>query len=840
MHTPHGDNHDLWINPNDPQLMVQSNDGGATVTLNGGRTWSTLYNQPTAEIYQVYVDNQFPYRLYGAQQDNSTLIVPSLPLTSGRPDSPMQEWRTGPGCETGPIFPHLTNPDTVYGSCKGQFSRMRMSSGSEKQYWVGAQSLYGNAAQDLIYRFQRVSPMEFSPHDPHVVYYGSQYLHRTRDEGVTWERISPDLTANPPGLRGHYSGEPITVDGTGEEMYSTLYAIRESTLEKGVIWTGSNDGPFHVTRDDGKTWKDVTPKNQPAGCRVQNIEPSPHRRGAAYYAVLCYLLGDFQPYLWRTDDYGASWTLLTDGTNGIAADEPTRVVREDPKRAGLLYAGTEFGMYVSFDNGARWRSFQGNLPHTPVTDMKVHHDDLVLSTQGRAFWILDDLTALHQFTAGTTAERAHLFAPRDAVRMRYAGSFGGIDDARSDPANPEYPPVGAMIDYWLAPALTGPVTLEILGAHGTVLRSYSSAGAGAAAGAGTPQLGTVRSGTRLPRSAGMNRFTWDLTIPGPWSPNASSRSRAGLTVVPGRYQGAPHCRHRIEHAAADGAHRSACCRRRHHHRRPAGTVRPQREGARPRDRGEPPGRHARRTAPAPGRRYRRRRRHPARHQRPARHHRHPASALQQAGTAGAHPIPVRPHGAGRPAHRPRCHRALPHPAQGTRRHHGQGARVARRPRHRQDQGRAVSSRALRWAAVLGAAAFVLAMPRPDGITVESWRLLAIFTATIVGSIAQPIPPGAVVFLGIGAIALFRVMPPRDALAGFADPIVWLVLCAFFMSRGVIKTASGAASPSCSFAPSGNHRLASRMRSSPPTSCSPRSFRATARAPAGSSSRWRCR
>jgi len=384
-----------------------------------------------------------------------------------------------------------------------------------------------------------VSPMEFSPHDPRVVYYGSQYLHRTRDEGVTWERISPDLTANPPGLRDHYSGEPITIDGTGEEMYSTLYAIRESTLEKGVIWTGSNDGPFHVTRDDGKTWKDVTPKNQPAGCRVQNIEPSPHRRGSAYYAVLCYLLGDFRPYLWRTDDYGASWTLLTDGINGIAANEPTRVVREDPKRAGLLYAGTEFGMYVSFDNGARWRSLQLNLPATPVTDMKVHHDDLVISTQGRAFWILDDLTALHQFTAGTTGERAHLFAPRDAVRIRYAGSFGGIDDARNDPANPEYPPAGAMIDYWLSPALTGPVTLEILDAHGVVLRSYSSEGAGASAGAGprAPQLATVRSSSvRLPRNAGMNRFPWDFTVPGPWSPNASSRGRGDLTVVPGRYQ----------------------------------------------------------------------------------------------------------------------------------------------------------------------------------------------------------------------------------------------------------------------------------------------------------------
>ncbi|MFA6165150.1 MAG: hypothetical protein WC700_00905 [Gemmatimonadaceae bacterium] len=531
--TPHGDNHDLWINPTNPQLMVQANDGGATVTLNGGRTWSTIYNQPTAEIYQVYVDNQFPYRLYGAQQDNSTLIVPSLPLSSGRPDSPMQEWRTGPGCETGPIFPHLTNPDTVYGSCKGQFSRLRIRSGAEKQYWVGAQSLYGNATKDLIYRFQRVSPMEFSPHDARIVYYGSQHLHRTRDEGVTWETISPDLTWNPPERRGHYSGEPITIDGTGEESYSTLYAIREATLEKGVIWTGANDGPFYVTRDDGKTWKNITPKAQPAGCRVQNIEPSPHRRGSAYYAVLCYLLGDFRPFIWRTDNYGTSWTLLTDGTNGIAANEPTRVVREDPKREGLLYAGTEFGMYVSFDNGATWKSFQQNLPHTPITDMKVHQNDLVLSTQGRSFWILDNLTALHQLAANA-GSAVTLFAPRDAVRARYAGSFGGVEGNRSDAADPQYPPAGAMIDYFIEPSYTGPVTLEILDANRTVLRTFSSEGAEAAPAARGPRGGGA--GSRLTKNPGMNRFIWDLTTNGPWTAGGASGGRGGgPTVVPGKY-----------------------------------------------------------------------------------------------------------------------------------------------------------------------------------------------------------------------------------------------------------------------------------------------------------------
>ncbi len=538
---PHGDNHDLWMNPDVPDLMIQANDGGATVSLNGGRTWSTEYNQPTAEIYQVAVDSQFPYRLYGAQQDNTTLIVPSRPLSSGSIDDPIQSWRVGPGCETGPILPHPTNPDTVYGACKGQFSRLSLRSGQEKQYWIGAQSLYGNAGKDLTYRFQRVSPMEISPHDPRVIYYGSQYVHRTRDEGVTWERISPDLTWNPPERQQSPSGEPITIDVTGEEYYSVLYAIRESPLEPGLIWTGANDGPFHVTRDGGKTWADVTPKAQPPGCRVQNIEPSPHRRGSAYYAVLCYLLGDFHPYLWRTDDYGATWTLLTSGANGIPADEPTRVVREDPGHEGLLYAGTEFGVYVSFDNGATWRTLQLNLPHTPVTDMRVYRGDLVLATQGRSFWILDDIEPLHEISDAIARSAAHLFTPRDAWRFRYALTYG-VEGNRHTPADPEYPPPGAPIDYWLSPDAAGaPVTLEILDAGGRVLRVFSSGDAGARAQEssqpGAPLPDMVSIGTpRLPHEAGINRFTWDLRLPGPWDTNVLRSGRDGPLVVPGAYR----------------------------------------------------------------------------------------------------------------------------------------------------------------------------------------------------------------------------------------------------------------------------------------------------------------
>jgi len=516
--TPHGDNHDIWISPKDGNIMIQSNDGGANVSFDGGRTWSTQLNQPTAEIYGVWLDNQFPYKLYGAQQDNTTVIISSQADPYNRDD-----WRPGPGCETGPIMPYPRDPNIVYGSCKGQYGVMNLKVGQEKNYWVGGQSLYGNPASDLLYRFQRVSPMATSPHDADVLYYGSQYLHRTRDKGVTWEKISPDLTAHPSCCQGA-SGEPITRDVTGEEFYSTLYAIAESPLEKGVIWVGSNDGPFHVTRNNGKTWTDVTPKDLLPGGRVQYIEPSPHRRGSAYYAVYRWLLGDYQPYIYRTDDYGKTWTRLTDGKNGIPADWPTRVVREDPNREGLLYAGTEFGIFISFDNGAHWQSFQLNLPNVPVSDIKLYRNDLIVSTQGRAFWILDNISSLHQLTPQVSTADAHLFKPRDGYRTR---------------VNPTA--LGPTIEYYLPSAPNGAVTVEILDAKGAVINSYNSdaaattgrGGRGGGAGAAETQTEdpdaapTRRFGPPPPRVtklAGLNRVTWDV------------RNKEGVTLPPGQYQ----------------------------------------------------------------------------------------------------------------------------------------------------------------------------------------------------------------------------------------------------------------------------------------------------------------
>ncbi len=530
---PHGDNHDLWINPKNSNYMIQSNDGGANVSLDGGLTWSTQANQPTAEIYQVAVDNQYPYHVYGAQQDNTTVIVPSLPISTG------QDYRIGPGCETGPIIPDSANPEVVYGSCKGQFSRLDMRTTDEQQYWIGAQSLYGNPGSDLVFRFQRVSPMEVSTHNPQTIYYGSQYLHRSRDGGITWERISPDLTAHPPGTQGA-SGEPITRDATGEEIYSTLYSIRESSVQKGLIWTGSNDGLVYLTRDDGKTWSNVTPPDLKPGGRVQNIEPSPHRPGTAYVAIYRYLLGDFAPYIYKTDDYGKNWELLTSG-NGIAADEPTRVVREDPDRPGLLYAGTEFGMYISFDNGKQWQHFQLNLPTTPVTDIRVTHKDLVLSTQGRSFWILDNLTPLHQLDK-VGSSQAFLFAPRQAVRsLGHAG--GGLD--RSLP-RPQYPLPGAEIDYYLAASPENDIKLEIIDGTGKTVRSFTSALTASDRSNRPPDAmamgdeeeggGRLRTGpTRLEKTPGMHRFTWDLRYPGPWISETRPQGPNGPAVVPGNY-----------------------------------------------------------------------------------------------------------------------------------------------------------------------------------------------------------------------------------------------------------------------------------------------------------------
>ncbi|MGH9311806.1 MAG: WD40/YVTN/BNR-like repeat-containing protein [Vicinamibacterales bacterium] len=526
---PHGDNHGIWFNPDNPNVAIQCNDGGASVTQDGGRTWSSILNQPTAELYMVSVDEQFPYRLYAPQQDNSTVIVPSLPPHSWGYDNQAQSWTQGPGCETGQIHPR---PDgsVIWGACKGEVGRYSVATGQEKHTWIYPQNRYGHDPDDIKYRFPRQTVIVVSPHDPKTVYQASHVVHRTTDEGVTWTTISPDLTAREPDKQ-IVPGSPITRDITGEEVYSSIYSMVESRLERGVLWVGANDGPVHVSRDGGKSWTNVTPKDLPPGGRVQNIEDSPHRKGSAYIAVYRFLREhDLKPHIYVTNDYGKSWSKLTDGTNGIPIDHPARVVREDPDRQGLLYAGTEFGFFVSFDNGRRWQALQQNLPATPVTDIRVHRKDLVIATMGRSFWIMDNVTPLHQLAGGsaTTTDNGNpsnpanhrLFTPAVAWRTRHAAS-GGSPDV------PEYPGPGARIDYVFAGVPSGSVKLEILDAKGTVIRAIEPLSATPQPGA--PGMRAFRRGgvaAALGIRDGHNRYLWDLRHSG----------ADGPMVAPGKYQ----------------------------------------------------------------------------------------------------------------------------------------------------------------------------------------------------------------------------------------------------------------------------------------------------------------
>jgi photosystem II stability/assembly factor-like uncharacterized protein len=532
---PHGDNHDMWVNPDNPDLFIQSNDGGANVTLDGGQTWSTQHNQPTAELYQVDVSDEFPYRLYAGQQDNTTISVPSLPPRS-MPGGHTALWEEQGGCETGPAVPKPGDPDIVYANCKGRFGVFNRRTGQEQQYYVGFWNLYGHNPKDLEFRFQRVSPIHVSPHDPDRVYHTSQYVHVTTDGGRAWEVISPDLTAFTPETQV-FSGTPITIDITGEEHFSVIYEIQESPHEPGVIWVGANDGPVHVTRDGGQSWSNVTPPDLGPYGRVQNIEVSPHDPAKAYVAVLRYQLGDFEPHAYRTTDYGRTWTRITTGDNGIPEDHPVRVVREDPVREGLLYAGTEFGMFLSFDDGSHWQSFQLNLPVTPVTDLKVVGDDLALSTMGRSFWILYNLTPVREATGQVAQAGAHLYGIPATYRLR----GGGSRSRAAAPDEPQYPAPGANIDFYLGAEPAGSVTLELLDSEGNLIRGFGGEAEGRPAQVptdpGTREWNLEWAGAqRVPTDAGMHRFVWDLRYPGPWEPEPSRAGRGGPLVPPGTYR----------------------------------------------------------------------------------------------------------------------------------------------------------------------------------------------------------------------------------------------------------------------------------------------------------------
>ncbi len=414
--TTHSDHQDLWINFRDSLEIIEGNDGGASVSRDGGKTWSTVFNQPTAELYSCNIDDRYPYYIYSGQQDNTTICVPGKPtrLDPFRANdlhnlTRVSDWENVGGCETGPAIAKPGSPDIVYANCKGQFSVYNRTTGKEELYYVGYESLYGNHPDDVSYRFQRVTPMEVSPHNPDIVYYGSQYVHKTVNGGKTWEVISPDLTANKKEFRER-SGKPIDEDISGEENYATLYAIQESPVKSGVIWTGSNDGLVHVTKDNGESWTDITPK-MPEGGRVSQIEASSHNQAKAYFAIYRDYLGDDRPYLFKTNNYGKT---MIDISDGIPDDFPVRVLREDPKRKGLLYAGTEFGLFISFDDGENWSPFQLNLPVTPITDIRITRNDLVLSTLGRSFWVLDDISCLRHYEQ-KNRHHFQFFQPKDII-----------------------------------------------------------------------------------------------------------------------------------------------------------------------------------------------------------------------------------------------------------------------------------------------------------------------------------------------------------------------------------------------------------------------------------------
>ncbi|MBO6577256.1 MAG: hypothetical protein JJ896_17580 [Rhodothermales bacterium] len=484
--TPHGDNHDLWIHPENPDIVINANDGGANVSLNGGRTWSTQQNQPTAQFYRVNTDNRFPYHVYGGQQDNSAIAIASESPGAG---IGWKDWYSVAGCETAYAAFDPDNPTSVLGGCyMGIIGRWDAATSSSRDAMAYTNLPIALASRDMKYRFNWNAPIIASRHDPSVMYHAANVLLRTTDQGLTWTEASPDLTRDNDERQGP-GGGPITNEGAGGEIYGTIMYVAESPHSPDVIWTGSDDGLVHMTRDGGESWTNVTPDGLPEA-QVNAIDVSPHDPAAAYIAVTAYKVNDFTPRLYRTRDFGASWDLITDG---ISEDHHTRVVREDPRVRGLLYAGAENGLYVSWNDGDDWHSLQMNMPITPITDLMVQreHNDLVVATGGRSFWILDDLAPLQQ-QAGV--DGLHLFQPDPAHRVA-----GGQGDGRARPGLGQNPMPGVVIDFF-APDLTdsSSVLVEILDDDGEVLRTYGN-GPSAAVGADT-----------LKFSPGHNRMSWDL------------------------------------------------------------------------------------------------------------------------------------------------------------------------------------------------------------------------------------------------------------------------------------------------------------------------------------------
>ncbi len=527
---PHGDRHGLWIDPANPSRMIEGDDGGATITMDGGKSWSSESNQPTAQFYHIATDNRFLYRLYGAQQDNSTVSIASR-TDDGVIDRP--DWYPVGGGESGFVAPYPPDPDIVYaGSYDGLITRYNKKNGDERDINSWPENPMGRGAGDLKYRFQWTAPIALSPLDPNALYHGAQMVLKSTDQGQTWEAISPDLTRNDKSKQ-QSSGGPIMKDNTSVEYYDTVFAIAPSPLEKDQIWVGTDDGLVHLTRDGGSHWANITPKEMPEWAMVSLIDPSTREAGTAYLAVDAHRLDNFHPCIFKTNDFGKTWTKIT---NGLPDGAFVHAVREDPKHKGLLFAGTETGIYVSFDDGGRWQPLQMNLPRAPIHDLAIHGDDLIVATHGRAFWILDDIAPLRQMSGIATEDEVHLYDPSVAYRFRGGGGFSlqpGVPVAAN-------PPNGAIIDYSLKTVSKEPSTLEILDGNGKLIRKYTSKKEREHEEADDDEgFGRGGGATALPLEAGLNRFVWDLRYDPPSRvPGAVSWGGrpVGPLVVPGKYQ----------------------------------------------------------------------------------------------------------------------------------------------------------------------------------------------------------------------------------------------------------------------------------------------------------------
>jgi photosystem II stability/assembly factor-like uncharacterized protein len=493
INTPHGDHHDLWIDPENGNRMIVADDGGAQVSFDGGDNWSTMMNQPTAQFYRVTTDNAVPYRILGAQQDNSTVRIKSRTAGAGITE---RDWEVTAGSESGHVVADPLNPDIVYGGNYGGYlARLDHKTGENRAIDVWPDNPMGAGADVQKYRFQWNFPIFFSPHNPKKLYTAGNHLFATENEGLSWEKISPDLTTNDKSKQAS-SGGPITQDNTSVEYYCTIFAATESSLEKDLLWTGSDDGLIHVSKDGGKNWENVTPPDAGKWMMWNCVETDPFKKGTAYFAGTKYKSDDFTPYLFKTSDYGKTWTKITNGINNMHF---TRAIRADRKLAGLLYAGTEYGMYISYDDGANWKSFQLNLPVVPITDMTIKNNDLIVATQGRSFWVIDDLTIVQQKSNSITDKNLHVFPVNDAYRTEGGGrrrrGAGG-----TEPNMGANPVAGTLINYFLKGTTdSSKHSITIMDKNGKPIKTFSKS--------------AKEPADKLDYTEGMNQFAWDMNYP---------------------------------------------------------------------------------------------------------------------------------------------------------------------------------------------------------------------------------------------------------------------------------------------------------------------------------------